>query len=192
MGLPINKLIVATNQNDILHRAISKGSYEAQEVTETNSPSMDIQIASNFERLIYDINESNDLLTNNIMKGIKETGKYHIATKELEKINSNFLSSSVSEEEVVKIIKNIYEKHKIMLDPHTAIGYGALKKVNIDGINIILATAHPCKFPKVILEATGVNEDLPEELKFILDEKENYDVIENNLDKIKQHIKERI
>ena len=192
MGLPINKLIVATNQNDILHRAISKGSYEAHEVTETNSPSMDIQIASNFERLIYDINESNDLLTNNIMKGIKETGKYHIATKELEKINSNFLSSSVSEEEVVKIIKNIYEKHKIMLDPHTAIGYGALKKVNIDGINIILATAHPCKFPKAILEATGVNEDLPEELKFILDEKENYDVIENNLDKIKQHIKERI
>src|SRR6056300_1566246 len=192
MGLPINKLIVATNQNDILHRAISKGSYEAQEVTETNSPSMDIQIASNFERLIYDINESNDLLTNNIMKGIKETGKYHIATKELEKINSNFLSSGVSEEEVVKIIKNIYEKHKIMLDPHTAIGYGALKKVNIDGINIILATAHPCKFPKAILEATGVNEDLPEELKFILDEKENYDVIENNLDKIKQHIKERI
>jgi threonine synthase len=192
MGLPINKLIVATNQNDILHRAISKGSYEAHEVTETNSPSMDIQIASNFERLIYDINESNDLLTNNIMKGIKETGKYHIAAKELEKINSNFLSSSVSEEEVVKIIKNIYEKHKIMLDPHTAIGYGALKKVNIDGINIILATAHPCKFPKAILEATGVNEDLPEELKFILDEKENYDVIENNLDKIKQHIKERI
>ncbi|KRO74756.1 MAG: threonine synthase, partial [Pelagibacteraceae bacterium BACL5 MAG-120813-bin20] len=95
MGLPINKLIVATNQNDILHRAISKGSYEAQEVTETNSPSMDIQIASNFERLIYDINESNDLLTNNIMKSIKETGKYNIATKELEKINSNFLSSSV-------------------------------------------------------------------------------------------------
>src|SRR5210317_1786209 len=192
MGLPINKLIVATNKNDILHRAISTGSYEAQEVTETNSPSMDIQIASNFERLIYDINESNDLLTNNIMKGIKETGKYHIATKELEKINSNFLSSSVSEEEVVKIIKNVYEKNKIMLDPHTAIGYGALKKVNIDGINIILATAHPCKFPKAILEATGVNEVLPEELKFILDEKENYDVIENNLDKIKQHIKERI
>ena len=192
MGLPINKLIVATNQNDILHRAISKGIYEAQEVTETNSPSMDIQIASNFERLIYDINESNDLLTNNIMKSIKETGKYNIATKELEKINSNFLSSSVSEEEVLKIIKNVYEKNKIMLDPHTAIGYGALKKVNIDGINIILATAHPCKFPKAILEATGVNEDLPEELKFILDEKENYDVIENNLDKVKQHIKVRI
>jgi len=192
MGLPINKLIVATNENDILHRAISKGSYEAHKVSETNSPSMDIQIASNFERLIYDINESNDLITNKIMKGIKETGKYQIGESELNKIKLNFLSSSINQEEVLKIIKNVYDNYKIMLDPHTAIGYGAFEKVNIDGVNVVLATAHPCKFPKAILEATGVNEDLPEELKFILDEKENYDVIENNLDKIKQHIKERI
>ena len=192
MGLPINKLIVATNENDILHRAISKGSYEAHKVSETNSPSMDIQIASNFERLIYDINESNDLITNKIMKGIKETGKYQIGESELNKIKLNFLSSSINQEEVLKIIKNVYANYKIMLDPHTAIGYGAFEKVNIDGVNVVLATAHPCKFPKAILEATGVNEELPEELKFILDEQENYDIIENNLYKVKQHIKERI
>jgi threonine synthase len=192
MGLPINKLIVATNENDILHRAISKGSYEAHKVSETNSPSMDIQIASNFERLIYDINESNDLITNKIMKGIKETGQYQIGKSELNKIKLNFLSSSINQEEVLKIIKNVYDNYKIMLDPHTAIGYGAFEKVNIDGVNIVLATAHPCKFPKAILEATGVNEELPEELKFILDEQENYDIIENNLYKVKQHIKERI
>ena len=192
MGLPINKLIVATNENDILHRAISKGSYEAHKVSETNSPSMDIQIASNFERLIYDINESNDLITNKIMKGIKETGKYQIGESELNKIKLNFLSSSINQEEVLKIIKNVYDNYKIMLDPHTAIGYGAFEKVNIDGVNVVLATAHPCKFPKAILEATGVNEELPEELKFILDKQENYDIIENNLYKVKQHIKERI
>ena len=192
MGLPINKLIVATNENDILHRAISKGSYEAHKVSETNSPSMDIQIASNFERLIYDINESNDLITNKIMKGIKETGQYQIGKSELNKIKLNFLSSSINQEEVLKIIKNVYDNYKIMLDPHTAIGYGAFEKVNIDGVNVVLATAHPCKFPKAILEATGVNEELPEELKFILDEQENYDIIENNLYKVKQHIKERI
>ena len=192
MGLPINKLIVATNENDILHRAISKGSYEAHKVSETNSPSMDIQIASNFERLIYDINESNDLITNKIMKGIKETGKYQIGESELNKIKLNFLSSSINQEEVLKIIKNVYDNYKIMLDPHTAIGYGAFEKVNIDGVNVVLATAHPCKFPKAILEATGVKEELPEELKFILDEQENYDIIENNLYKVKQHIKERI
>jgi threonine synthase len=133
MGLPINKLIVATNENDILHRAISKGSYEAHKVSETNSPSMDIQIASNFERLIYDINESNDLITNKIMKGIKESGKYQIGISELKKIKLNFLSSSINQKEVLKIIKNVYDNYKIMLDPHTAIGYGAFEKVNIDG-----------------------------------------------------------
>jgi len=192
MGLPINKLIVATNENDILHRAISKGSYEAHKVSETNSPSMDIQIASNFERLIYDINESNDLITNKIMRDIKDTGKYQIGGSELSKIKLNFFSSSINQDEVLKIIKNVYANYKIMLDPHTAIGYGAFEKVNIDGVNVVLATAHPCKFPKAILEATGVNEELPEELKFILGEQENYDIIDNNLDKVKQHIKERI
>src|SRR6056300_1467619 len=192
MGLPINKLIVATNENDILHRAISKGSYEAHKVSETNSPSMDIQIASNFERLIYDINESNDLITNKIMRDIKDTGKYQIGGSELSKIKLNFFSSSINQDEVLKIIKNVYANYKIMLDPHTAIVYGAFEKVNIDGVNVVLATAHPCKFPKAILEATGVNEELPEELKFILDEQENYDIIENNLYKVKQHIKERI
>jgi len=110
----------------------------------------------------------------------------------LSKIKLNFFSSSINQDEVLKIIKNVYDNYKIMLDPHTAIGYGAFEKVNIDGVNVVLATAHPCKFPKAILEATGVNEELPEELKFILDEQENYDIIENNLYKVKQHIKERI
>src|SRR5210317_1592963 len=87
MGLPINKLIVATNQNDILHRAISKGSYEAQEVSETNSPSMDIQIASNFERLLYDLNEGDDLQTIDAMKNIKEEEKHIINQEKLDKIN---------------------------------------------------------------------------------------------------------
>ena len=78
IGLPINKLIVATNQNDILHRAISRGSYEVEKVTETISPSMDIQIASNFERLIYDLNNGDDTQTISVMNDIKEKGKYII------------------------------------------------------------------------------------------------------------------
>jgi len=98
MGLPINKLIVATNQNDILHRAISKGSYEVEKVTETISPSMDIQIASNFERLIYDLNNGDDMQTINVMNDIKEKGKYIIDQERLDRINSDFLSSKMSEE----------------------------------------------------------------------------------------------
>ena len=192
MGLPINKFVVATNQNDILHRAISKGTYDVEKVSETISPSMDIQIASNFERLIYDLNNCNDTKTINAMKDIKEKGKYLINKENLDKINIDFLSSQISEDETLKIIKTVYEKFNIVLDPHTAIGYGAFDKVNLKGNNIVLATAHPCKFPDAIKRSININAKLPDELSFIMEEKEDYDIIENNLEKIKQHIKERI
>ena len=192
MGLPIGKLLVATNQNDILHRAISKGEYNIEKVLETISPSMDIQLASNFERLLYDINNHSDIETVAAMKNINEKGRYKIDKDKLDKINQDFLSSRMSEDEILKVIKNVYEEFKIILDPHTAIGYGAFDKVNIKGSNIVLATAHPCKFPDAIKKSINLNADLPKELMFILDEKENYDIIDNNLDKIKKHIKERI
>jgi threonine synthase len=192
IGLPINKLIVATNQNDILHRAISKGSYEVEKVYETISPSMDIQIASNFERLLYDLNDGDDLQTIDAMKNIKENGKYTIDQKKLNKMNTNFLSSRMSEEEVLETIKIVYEKYNIVLDPHSAIGYGAFDKVNLNGNNIVLATAHPCKFPNAIKRAINLKADLPEELMFVMNEKENYNIIDNNIDKVKQHIKERV
>ncbi len=192
MGLPIKKFIVATNQNDILHRAISKGAYDVEKVSETISPSMDIQIASNFERLIYDLNNFNDIKTIEAMRDIKEKGKYKIDKENLDKIKDDFLSSRMSENEVLKTIKSVYDKTNIVLDPHTAIGYGAFDKVKLDGNNIVLATAHPCKFPDAIDKAINLKVELPKELSFILNEKENYDIIENNLNKIKQHIKERI
>ena len=192
MGLPINKLIVATNQNDILHRAISKGSYEVEKVAETISPSMDIQIASNFERLIYDLNNGDDTETIKAMNDIKEKGKYIIDQEKLDKINTNFLSSKMSEDEILKTIELVYKKFDVVLDPHSAIGYGAFDKVNITGNNIVLATAHPCKFPDAIKNAINLNAELPKELIYILNEKENYKIIENDIDEVKKHIKERI
>jgi threonine synthase len=192
IGLPINKFIVATNQNDILHRAISNGAYTVENVSETISPSMDIQIASNFERLIYDLNNQSDEKTIEVMKGIKEKGKYLIDKQNLEKINADFLSSRMDQADILNTIKTVYEKFNIVLDPHSAIGYGAFDKVNLKGNNVVLATAHPCKFPDAIEKAINLKAELPNELAFVLDEKENYDIIENNLNKIKQHIKERI
>ena len=192
MGLPINKLIVATNQNDILHRAISKGSYEVEKVAETISPSMDIQIASNFERLIYDLNNGDDTETIKAMNDIKEKGKHILDQEKLDKINTNFLSSKMSEDEVLKTIELVYKKFDVVLDPHSAIGYGAFDKVNISGNNIVLATAHPCKFPDAIKKAINLNAELPKELMYILNEKENYKVLDNNIDEVKKHIIERI
>ena len=192
MGLPINKFIVATNKNDILHRAISNGNYEAESVSETNSPSMDIQIASNFERLIYDLNNCDDDETRKIMHGIKEKGKYIISKDKMKKINEDFLSASMSEKEILDTIKEVQVKYDIILDPHSAIGFGSLNKVNLEGNNVVLATAHPCKFPEAIDKSIGIKPDLPDELKYVMGEKENYDIISNNLSKTQQYIKEKI
>ena len=192
IGLPINKLVVATNQNDILHRAITNGAYNVEKVFETISPSMDIQIASNFERLIFDLNNHSDKKTIEVMKCIKEKGKYEIEKEFLNKINVDFLSSRMDENEVLDTIKTVYEKFDKVLDPHSAIGYGAFDKVNLKGNNIVLATAHPCKFPGAIEKSINIKSELPDELAFILGEKENYDIIDNNLNKIKKHIIERI
>ena len=192
LGLPINKLIVATNQNDILHRAISKGNYEAEKVSETISPSMDIQIASNFERLIFDLNNEDAVQTSQDMKKIKDSGKYLLNAQILNKINENFLSARLSEKETLEVINTVYKEFSVVLDPHTAIGYGAFDKHNLNGNNIVLSTAHPSKFPDAIFKAIKTKSDLPSELRYILDEKENYDIIENDVEKIKQHIKDRI
>src|SRR6056300_630376 len=192
MGLPINKLLVATNQNDILHRAISKGKYVSEKVFETLSPSMDIQVASNFERLIYDLNNKDANLTNEIMKTIKKDKSYIINEITLEKINSDFLSASLSEDEIIKTISDVYKKNKLILDPHTAIGFAAFNSASLEGNNIVLATAHPSKFPDAINKALDMNAELPKELQYVLSEKENYDIIENNLTSIKNHITERV
>ena len=210
MGLPINKLIVATNKNDILHRAISNGNYEAKKVFQTLSPSMDIQIASNFERLIYDINDFSDTETEKVMNEIKKTGKYKIPEDKIKKIKKDFLSASLNEEEMKDIIRKLslsgyntpiseHNDNPIIVDPHTAIGIGAIIKIlktNKDcGINInatiSLATAHPAKFPEAMRLAYG-GVELPEELKHVMKEKENFEIMDNNLEQVKDYILKKI
>ena len=188
MGLPIEKLIVATNQNDILHRAISKGKYESRSVVETLSPSMDIQVASNFERLIYDVKDQNAEKTNKIMQEIKNEKRYLIEEKELNKIKEDFVSESISEQELLSCIKNVYENYKIIIDPHTAVALRALEKINLVGKNIVLSTAHPCKFPEAIKKAINIKSELPDKLNYILNEKENFDVMNNDIEEVKKYI----
>jgi threonine synthase len=188
MGLPIDKLIVATNQNDILHRAISNGQYKTHSVVETLSPSMDIQVASNFERLIYDINDQNTDKTSKIMQGIKNEKKYLIEEKELKKIRKDFVSETISEQELLSCIKKVYENYKIIIDPHTAVGLGALEKINLVGKSVVLSTAHPCKFPEAIKKAINIKSELPDNLNYILSKKENFIVINNDIEEVKKYI----
>ncbi len=191
MGLPIDKLIVATNQNDILHRAISKGDYTSKKVSETFSPSMDIQLASNFERLIFEIQGCNSDKTKNIMAKVKENN-YKLDEISLNKINKDFLSEKLNEDETINEIKEVFKDHSIVLDPHTAIGYGVAKKLKQDNNCVILSTAHPSKFPEAIKNALGKNEELPPELRNVLKEEEKFEIIENSLDQVKNYILKKI
>jgi len=186
MGLPIDKLIVATNENDILHRAISKGDYVSKEVKETLSPSMDIQLASNFERLIYYVNNSDSEKTANIMKKIKQN-TYQIDKPSLEIIQKDFLSESCNERETLDIIKKNYEENNIILDPHTAVGVGAAKKLSFNDC-VVLSTAHPCKFPDAINNAINKHENLPKDLKDVLSKVENFQVLKNDIKDVKNFV----
>ena len=187
LGLPIDKLIVATNKNDILHRAISGGDYTQKEVKETNTPSMDIQIASNFERLLYDIKQCNSDLTKDIMSKIKNN-KYKIDSLDLNEIKKNFTSEMLDENETIEMINSIYKEHQLVVDPHTAVGIGAAKKLGLEKNCVVLSTAHPCKFPKAIEDAISKTEKLPDSFKYVYDKEEKFEVISNDIYKVKNYI----
>ena len=191
MGLPVNKLVIATNKNDILKRVVNTGYYKPLKVEHTVSPSMDIQVASNFERLIFDVNSCNSEKTLKLMNDLNERGQFKIEKEELNKIKDSFSSASLTEEETKSIISEMYKNYGILIDPHTAVGIGVTKKISLKGSAVVLATAHPSKFSEVVMEATGIKPELPENLRNILVEKENYDKLPKDLEKVKNYILER-
>ena len=190
MGLPIDKLIVATNENDILHRAISNGDYVSKKVKETLSPSMDIQLASNFERLIYYVNNSNSEITSDIMKKIKQN-EYKIDKSNLGIIQKDFVSESCNENETLEIIKKNFEKNNIILDPHTAVGVGAAHKLSFNDC-VVLSTAHPCKFPAATDNAINKHEELPKELQYVHGKEENFQLLKNDTEAVKIFVKSKL
>ncbi len=187
LGLPIDKLIVATNKNDILHRAISGGDYSQKKVKETNTPSMDIQIASNFERLLYDVKDCNSEVTKGVMAEIKNN-TYKIDKNDLDKIKKNFVSEMLDENETVEMIKTINDEHQMVVDPHTAVGIGAVRKLGLEKNCVVLSTAHPCKFPKAIEDAILKTENLPESLAYVYDRKEKFELLSNDIEKVKKYV----
>ena len=188
MGLPINKLIIATNGNDILKRAIKTGIYKPERVKETVSPSMDIQVASNFERLIFDVCSCSSEKILKLMNDLSEIGEFQLDEKELNKIKEHFYVDSLTEEETKLTIRKTYKETKIVIDPHTAVAIGVTKKLSIKNKVIILATAHPSKFSEVVKKETGFKPQLPENLKNILEKEENYEKLPKDLKKIKSYI----
>ena len=192
MGLPIDKLIVATNENDILQRVINTGEYKPDEVKPSLSPSMDIQVSSNFERLLFYILNKDDQKVGSLMKSLKDKGSFKLSKEEINEIKKDFKAEKISDSETLSIIQEVYKKEKFIIDPHTATAFGAINKIRELKDIVALGTAHPYKFLETVKKATGENVEAPHQLEKFMDKEEKFDIIENNNEKIKKYILNKI
>ena len=191
MGLPIDKLIIATNENNILQRVINTGEYKPGIVKPSLSPSMDIQISSNFERLLFDILGEDDKKVALLMNNLKTKGFFKLDQEAVKIIKKDFCAEKINDKEVLDIIKNFNSESKFILDPHTATAFGAVKKIKNLSETIILGTAHPYKFLETVKKATGIEVIPPSQLSNIVDKEERFDILDNNISKIKNYILEK-
>jgi threonine synthase len=194
MGLPIEKLIVATNVNDILHRALSSGDYSVSSVKPTSSPSMDIQVSSNFERLLFDLYDRDGASIASLMNDFSATNTLQLSNSARAKAASLFVSHSVDEDDVLLTLRRAQESMGQILDPHTAIGLAAARAYNAksDAPIVTLATAHPAKFRDVVERGTGVRPAMPARVSGLFDRAERYDRLPNDLAAFKAYIAERM
>ena len=192
MGLPIDKLIVATNENDILCRVINSGEYRPSKVKPSLSPSMDIQVASNFERLLFDVLNSDDQKVSKSMKDLNDNGFFKLENDELKKIRENFSAEKINDADTLRIIKDFFVNYGFILDPHTATAVGASYKVKNNSKTIVLGTAHPYKFLETIKLAIGKNVDPPKQFSDLSKKIEKFEIIDNKLENLKKYIIEKI
>ncbi len=191
MGLPIERLIVATNVNDILHRALSNGDYSTGNVTPTSTPSMDIQISSNFERLLFDLSGRDGAAMAAMMAGFESEKKLTIPADMLSGARPLFSSARVDGEGMAGAMRWAHTQAGQIIDPHTAIGLAAARAAQLDVPIITLATAHPAKFPDAVEKATGVHPALPERIGDLFDRPERYDTLPATAEAIAAYVAQR-
>ncbi len=192
MGLPVNDLVIATNKNDILARTLETGRYEVTGVSATTSPSMDIQVSSNFERLLFEASGRDEQQVKRYMDGLAQSGSFTIVDDTINTIRAEFDAGRSSEEECSALIQSTLRESGYLLDPHTAIALGVARKFQRpDAPMITLSTAHPAKFPAAIEKATGITPTLPEWQKAMMQCHEHFKIIDNDLEAIEKHVETR-
>ena len=191
MGLPIKQLIVATNSNDILARAISTGRYEMRQVVPTASPSMDIQVSSNFERLLWAASGEDSGAVRIAMNRLKQNGSFDIGADALARIREDFVAGSASEIEMQEAMRDNLSDSDYLADPHTAVALAVAGRVSATNEPLItLATAHPSKFPEAVETATGSLPAVPPEIAALATRAVRLTVIDNDLVKLKNYVLE--
>lgn len=174
MGLPIERLVIGTNVNDILARTLATGSYEVRSVAATTSPSMDIQVSSNFERLLFDEGGRDANAVRAMMFGLTQSGSFTVPEATLAAIRKGFDAGTANEAEVADTIRATLKTSGYLIDPHTAVAVAAAAKVRRDPATpmVTLSTAHPAKFPDAVEAISGVSPGLPARLKRLMSDPE--------------------
>ena len=192
MGLPINKLYVATNSNDIMHRTIANGDMSLKDVKSTISPSMDIQISSNFERQLFESLNYNSSDLSKLMKSFKDNNQYDLSGEIHDNLRLYYRSKGINDSLTSSTIKKYYEEYNYISDPHTATSLNILDELDNNDINIALACAHPAKFPESINDSIGIYPEQPLKLKEMLDSEEKYINLSNDIELVKSYIIDNI
>ena len=189
MGLPVGKLVIATNVNDILVRTLETGRYETRGVNATISPSMDIQVSSNFERLLAEVHGRDGAAVRSMMASLGQSGSFAIAPGPLAEMLKTFAGGRCNETETAATIAGTLEDTGYLLDPHTAIGAHVAKVFDEPGIPmVVLGTAHPAKFPVAVKAATGIHPALPEMLQPMMSAPERQTILPADLAELEKHI----
>ncbi len=192
MGLPIDRLVVATNQNDILHRCLSGQGYFKGDTIPSISPSMDIQVSSNFERALYYAYDQDGAAVAQLMDELKQGG-FNVSQGAMEALSENFDSGRVSEDETLTTIKSTLANSGELVCPHTAVGIKVAEDQRTADVPMItLATAHPAKFPAAVEQASDVHPPLPSRMSDLYERPERVTRIANDLVAIEDHIKRHI
>ena len=182
MGLPLGKLVIATNENDILARALESGRYEPREVMPTDSPSMDIQVSSNFERLLFEESGRDSRFVMQAMANLRDMGAFEIPAPALAMMRERFSAHRVTRDDSASSMKRLFEETGILIDPHTAVGLAAAQREQErrPGPMVVLSTAHPAKFPEAVKRATGRTAEIPERLQLRLCGQERFKLLPNS------------
>ncbi len=192
-GLPVSKLAVATNSNDILTRFLMSGHMQAEKVQPTLSPSMDIQISSNFERLLFDLCNGDGVQVNLYMRQMQAQGGFSVTPMRLAMARQVFTAARVDDALTLKTIADIYKEKNYILDPHSAVGVAAARQLarELPDPVICLATAHPAKFPETIQRAIGITPELPPALASLIQRPERVTLLPAQTESIKNFVTER-
>lgn len=187
MGLPVEKLLLATNENNILTRFINQGDYSLSDVVSTVSPSMDIQVASNFERYLFHLFQDNPEKVRAAFAELREKGRISFSDQEMQRVRAEFCSASVNQAQTLETIASFYRETGYLLDPHSAVGVRAARELlPAETARICLATAHPAKFGEAVERATGSKAPVPPSIAALNGMPTRCEVMEADLAKVRE------